>query len=47
MHFSVERRFHLPHDAPAKLMEDIEHYSALVELQAQMMGASAWYKKLS
>lgn len=43
----VERTISLPFDAPLKLVEDIQAYSALVELQSKMSGASAWYAKLS
>lgn len=44
---SVERTISLPFDAPVKLVEDIQAYSALIELQSKMSGASAWYAKLS
>lgn len=48
MQFSViERRFQVPTDAPAKLVADIETYSAFVEMQAKMSGPSAWYQRLS
>jgi hypothetical protein len=45
--FSVERRIVVPVDAPQRLVEDIQNYSALIELQSKMTGASAWYSKLS
>jgi hypothetical protein len=45
--FTLERRFQVPPDAPRKLVEDIEAYSAFVEQQSKMMGASAWYQRLS
>ena len=45
--FSTEMRISLPQDAPAKLVENIQTYSALVELQAKMVGASAFYQKLN
>jgi hypothetical protein len=47
VNFAVERRFQVPADAPAKLVEDIQTYSAFVEMQAKMLGASAWYQRLS
>ena len=46
MHF-VERTFQLPLDAPPRVLADIAHYSAFVEFQAKMAGASAWYQKLN
>lgn len=46
MQSPLERRFYVPADAPARLIEDIEEYSAFVEMQSQMMGASAWYQRL-
>lgn len=42
-----ERRFYVPEDAPAKLVQDIQEYSAFVEMQAKMSGPSAWYQRLS
>lgn len=42
-----ERRFQLPADAPRKLVEDIESYSAFVEMQARMTGPAFWYQKLA
>lgn len=48
MHYEVlERRFQVPADAPAKLVTDIETYSAFVEMQAKMSGPSSWYQRLS
>lgn len=43
---TIERRFYVPADAPAKLVENIEEYSAFVEMQSKMMGPSAWYQRL-
>ena len=43
---SLEMRFQVPADAPARLVEDIQTYSALVEMQSKMNGPSAWYQKL-
>lgn len=43
----LERRFYVPEDAPARLVRDIETYSAFVEMQARMSGPSAWYQRLS
>lgn len=45
--FSVERKLQLPLDAPARLLEDIATYSALVELQSKMSGSSFWYSRLA
>lgn len=45
--FSVERRIVVPVNAPARLVEDIQAYSALVELQSKMTGSSSWYSKLA
>ena len=47
MQFSVERRFTVPADAPARVVEGIQTYSAFVEMQSKMNGASAWYQRLS
>lgn len=47
MQITFERRFYVPPDAPAKLIEDIQEYSAFVEMQTRMSGASAWYQRLS
>lgn len=44
--FTVERRFQVPLDTPQKLVEDIETYSAFVEMQGKMNGPSSWYQKL-
>lgn len=46
-HVALERRFHVPEDAPEKLVEDIERYSAFVEVQSRMSGPSSWYQRLS
>ena len=46
-HVTIERRVHVPTDAPPRLVEDIEAYSALVEMQAKMVGPSAWYQRLA
>lgn len=43
----IEWRFSLPADAPAKLVEDIEAYSAFVDFQSKMLGPSSWYQRLS
>lgn len=47
MHFTVERRIQIPVDAPPRLVSDIETYSAFVELQSRMGGASPWYQQLA
>lgn len=45
--FSVERRFQLPPNAPPRLVEDIQTYSAFVEMQGKMSGAASFYQKLT
>lgn len=47
MHFTVEKRFHVPTGTPQKLVDDIETYSAFVDLQARMGGTAYWYQKLA
>lgn len=47
MHFTVEKRFQVPLDTPQKLVDDIETYSAFVDLQARMSGTAYWYQKLA
>lgn len=44
--FSVERRFLVPPDTHPRLVEDIETYSAFVDMQAKMTGTASWYQKL-
>jgi len=43
----LERRVSVPHDAPQKLVDDIETYSAWVEMQSRMTGSASWYQKLA
>lgn len=43
----IERRFMLPADAPERLVENIQEYSAFVDFQSKMLGPSAWYQRLS
>jgi hypothetical protein len=47
MHIDFERRFRLPPNAPARLIEDIETYSALVDLQNKMGSSAPWFQRLS
>lgn len=47
MQLTFERRLQIPLDAPARLVQDIETYSALVEFQAKMGGTAGWYQKLT
>lgn len=47
MQFSVERRFQVPLDTHPRLLEDIQTYSAFVEMQSKMIGATAWYQQLA
>jgi hypothetical protein len=42
-----ERRLSVPMDAPPRLVEDIESYSAFLEMQSRMTGSSSWYQKLA
>lgn len=43
----LERRVSVPPNAPQKLVDDIETYSALVEMQSRMTGPASWYQKLA
>lgn len=45
--FSFERSFRLPPNAPARLVEDIEAYSALVDLQNKLGATAPWYQRLA
>ena len=47
MDMELERRFRLPPNAPARLIEDIETYSAFVELQNKMGSTAPWFQRLS
>lgn len=44
---TLERRFALPPNAPPRLIEDIEAYSALVDLQNKMGATAPWYQRLA
>lgn len=46
-HLDIERRFRLPSNAPPRLIEDIETYSALVDLQNKMGSTAPWFQRLS
>lgn len=46
MHDTLQWRLQVPADAPVRLVEDIETYSALVEMQSKMTGTSSWFAKL-
>ena len=46
-HFSVERNFRLPHNAAPRLVEDIETYSAFVDLQNKLSATAPWYQRLA
>lgn len=43
----LERSFRIPADAPARLVEDIEAYSALVDLQNKLGSIAPWYQRLA
>ena len=45
--FTLERRFSIPPNAHARLIEDIEAYSALVDLQNKMGATAPWYQRLN
>lgn len=44
---TLERRVQLPHNAPPRLVEDIQAYSAFVELQEKLAASAPWYQKLA
>ena len=44
---NLERSFRLPANAPARLVEDIETYSALVDLQNKLGSIAPWYQRLA
>lgn len=43
---TLERRVQLPANAPPKLIEDIQTYSAFVELQEKLSTSAPWYQRL-
>lgn len=45
--FTIERRLQVPADAPLRLVNDIQQYSAFVEFQAKMTGNVSWYQQLA
>lgn len=45
--YTIERKLQLPLEAPARLLEDIETYSAFVDLQSKMGGTSPWFQRLA
>lgn len=47
MQHTLERRFQLPPNAPARLVEDIQAYSAFVDLQAKMSNTAPWFQRLN
>lgn len=44
---TLERRVQLPLDAAPRLIEDIQHYSAFVELQEKLSASAPWYQRLA
>ena len=44
---TFERRFQIPPNAPPRLIEDIEAYSALVDLQDKMGSIAPWFQRLA
>lgn len=44
---NLERRFQLPINTPARVLEDIETYNALVDLQNKIGASAPWYQRLS
>lgn len=47
MHNTLERRFQLPPNAAPRLLEDIQAYSALVDLQNKMSNSAPWFQRLN
>lgn len=47
MHNMLERRFQLPPNAAPRLLEDIQTYSALVELQTKMSTSAPWFQRVN
>lgn len=43
----LERKLQVPLGAPPRLLEDIETYSALVELQSKMGATAPWFQRLA
>lgn len=43
----IERKLQLPSGAPPRLLEDIESYSAFVELQNKMGATAPWFQRLA
>ena len=44
---TLERRFQLPANAAPRLVEDIETYSAFVDLQNKLSATAPWYQRLA
>lgn len=43
----LERKLQVPIGAPPRLLEDIEAYSALVELQSKLVATAPWFQQLA
>lgn len=43
----LERKLQVPLGTPPRLLEDIESYSALVELQNKMGASAPWFQRLA
>lgn len=43
----IERSLQLPTGAPPRLLEDIETYSAFVDLQNKMGAIAPWFQRLA
>lgn len=43
----IERRFQIPHDTHPRVVEDIETYSAFVDLQTKLKSLAPWYESLA
>lgn len=43
----VERRFQIPSDTPERVVEDIETYSAFVDMQTKLKSLAPWYESLA
>lgn len=47
MHNMLERSFRLPANAHPRLRDDIEAYSAFVDLQNKMGSTQPWFQRLN
>jgi hypothetical protein len=45
--YTSERKLQVPTGAPSRLLEDIQTYSAFVDLQNKMGNAAPWFQRLA